>query len=161
MDHPRKTKATSLKVHKSKQEVSAQRQEPQSHVMKSMSTDTVQKSELNIVIISKEQILSSYPDILKCIGRFPGPLYHIQVNPNITTKQNPCQLEPIHLKETFKKEKDKMLQVGIIKPVKEATPWINSFMLVEDKDKLGNPKPLICLDQRNLNTAIVCSLSLI
>ena len=39
MDHPRKTKLTSLKVHRSKQEVSAQRQEPQSHDMMSMSTD--------------------------------------------------------------------------------------------------------------------------
>ena len=43
MDHLRKTKLTSLKVHRSKQEVFAQRQEPQSHVMMAMSTDTVQK----------------------------------------------------------------------------------------------------------------------
>ena len=89
MDHPKKTKSTSLKVHRSKQEVSAQRQEPQSHVMSSMSTDTVQKSDPNIVITSKEQILSSYPDIFEGIGRFPGPLYHIQVNLNITLKQTP------------------------------------------------------------------------
>ena len=27
-----------------------------------------------------------------------------------------------------------MLKAGIIKPVQEATPWINSFMLVEGKD---------------------------
>ena len=90
MDHPRKTKLTSLKVQRSKQEVSAQKQEPQSHVMMSMSTDTVQKSDPNIMITSKEQILSSYPDIFKHIGRFPGPLYHIQVNPNITPKQTLC-----------------------------------------------------------------------
>ena len=57
MDHPRKTMFTSLKVHRSKQEVSAQRQETQSHVMKSTSTDTVQKPDPNIVITSKEQIL--------------------------------------------------------------------------------------------------------
>ena len=90
MDHPKKTKLTSLKVHRSKQEVSAQRQEPQSHVTMSISTDTVQKLDPNIVITSKEQILSSYPDIFKGIGRFPGPLYHIQVNPSITPKQTPC-----------------------------------------------------------------------
>ena len=117
MDHPRKKKLTSLKVHRSNQEVSPQRQEPQSH-------------DLNIVITSKEQILSGYPDIFKGIGRFPGPPYHIQVNSNITLKQTPCQLVPIHLKEAFKKEIDKMLQAGIIKPVKEATLWINSFVLV-------------------------------
>ena len=77
MDHPRKTKLTYLKVHRSKQEVSAQRQEPQRHDTMSTSTDTAQKSDLNIVITSKEQVLSSYPNIFKGIGRFPGPLYHI------------------------------------------------------------------------------------
>ena len=48
-----------------------------------------------------------------------------------------------------------MLQAGIIKPVKEATPWINSFILIEGKDKLGNPKFCICLDLTNLNKAVV------
>ena len=104
MDHPRKTKLTSLKIHRSKQEVSNQRQEPQSNAMTSTSTNMVQKSEdLNMVITNKEQILSSYPDIFEGIGRFPGPPYHIQVNPNITLKQTPCQPVPIHLKEAFKK----------------------------------------------------------
>ena len=49
-----------------------------------------------------------------------------------------------------------MLQAGITKPVKEATLWINSFVLVEGKDKLGNPKLHICLDLMNLNKVIVC-----
>ena len=90
MDHPRKTKLTSLKVHRSKQEVSAQRHEPQSQATTSMSMNTVQKSTPNIMITSKEQILSSHPDIFEGIGRFPGPPEHIQVNPNITLKQTPC-----------------------------------------------------------------------
>ena len=33
----------------------------------------------------------------------------------------------------------------------EATPWINSFVLVESKDKLGKLKLCICLDPTNLN----------
>ena len=49
-----------------------------------------------------------------------------------------------------------MLQAGIIKPVKEATPWINSFILIEGKDKLGNSKLCMCLDLMNLSKAIVC-----
>ena len=49
-----------------------------------------------------------------------------------------------------------MLHAGIIKPVKEATLWINSSILVEGKDKLGNPKLCICLDLTNLHKAIVC-----
>ena len=33
-----------------------------------------------------------------------------------------------------------MLKAGVLKPVHEATPWINSFVLVEGKDKTGNLK---------------------
>ena len=156
MDHPKKAKLTSLKVHQSKQEVSTQRHEPQSQATTSVSMNTVQKSNPNIMITSKEQILSKYPDIFEGISRFPSLLYHIQVNPNITPKQTPCWLVPIHLKEAFKIEIDKMLQAGIIKPVKEATPWRNSFILVEGKDKSGNLKLLICLDPTNPNKAIIC-----
>ena len=44
----------------------------------------------------------------------------------------------------------------MIQPVHEATPWINSFMLVETKDKsTGKPKLCVCLDPTNLNKAII------
>ena len=62
---------------------------------------------------------------------------------------------PVHLKEPFKQEIAKMLQAGILKPVYQATPWINSFVLVEGKDKLGELKLGICLDPTNLNKAVV------
>ena len=61
----------------------------------------------------------------------------------------------MHLKETFQQEIDKLLKLGVLKPVHEATPWINSFVLVEGKDKLGNLKLRICLDPINLNKVIV------
>ena len=48
-----------------------------------------------------------------------------------------------------------MLQVEVLKSVHQATSWINSFVLVEGKDKLGNLKLRICLDPINLNKAIV------
>ena len=48
-----------------------------------------------------------------------------------------------------------MTKVGVLKPVHEATPWINSYVLVEGKDKSGNLKHRICLDPTNLNKVIV------
>ena len=48
-----------------------------------------------------------------------------------------------------------MLQAGQLKPVHEATPWINSYVIVEGKDKLGRLKPRICLDPKNLNVAVI------
>ena len=81
--------------------------------------------------------------------------YCVRIDPSITPKQTPCQPVPVHLKEPFKQEIYKMLQAGILKPVHQATPWINSFVLVEEKDKLGKLKLRICLDPTNLNKAIV------
>ena len=103
-------------------------------------------------------MLSKYSYIFKGIGRFLSLQYHIQVDINITPKQAPCRSILIHLKEAFKKEIDKMLQASVIKPVKEATPWINSFILVEGKDKSGNPKLHICLEPMNLNKAVISEL---
>ena len=107
------------------------------------------------LITSKEMIMQEYPDVFQGIGRFPGPDYHIQVDPSIPPKQTPCRPIPIHLKVQFQQEINKMLEAGVLVPVHEATPWINSFVLVESKDKLGNLKLHICLDPTNLNKAIV------
>ena len=48
-----------------------------------------------------------------------------------------------------------MLKAGVLKLVQEATPWINSFVLIEGMDKQGKPKLWICLDPTNLNKAII------
>ena len=104
-----------------KQEVSDQSQEPPSKASMSTSRNTVQKLNPSVAVTSKEQILSKYLDVFKGIGRVPSLPYHIQVNLNIMPKQTLCRPVPIHLKEAFKKEIDKMLQASIIKPVKEAS----------------------------------------
>ena len=100
-------------------------------------------------------IIREYPDVFQGIGKFPGPDYHIQLNPSVPPKQTPCRPIPIHLKAQFQQEISKMLEAGVLMPVHKATPWINSFVLVESKDKLGNLKLCICLDPTNLNKAIV------
>ena len=89
------------------------------------------------------------------IGKFLGHPYTINLDPSIQPKQTPCRPVPVHLKESFKKEIDKMLQASVLKPVTEATPWINSFVLVESKDKSGNLKLHICHDPTNLNKTII------
>ena len=47
-----------------------------------------------------------------------------------------------------------MFKVGVLKPVHEATPWINNFVFGDGKDKLENLKLRICLDPTNLNKVI-------
>ena len=92
------------------------------------------------MITSKDHIMRHHPDVFDGIGKFLDPPYTIHLDPSIQPKQTPCRPVPIHLKETFKKEIDKMLQVGVLKSVTEATPWINSFVLVELKEKSRNLK---------------------
>ena len=136
-DHPKKTKSV---LHTTKQEVAAQTPAARRQVPK--------------LIISKEMILHEYPDVFEGIGKFPGPDNHIQVDPSTPPKQTPCQPIPVHLNEKFQQEINKMLQEGVLAPVHEATLWINSFVLVESKDKLGNLKLCICFDPTNLKKVI-------
>ena len=74
----------------------------------------------------KADIKEYYGDVFEGVGRFPGPPYHIQLDPKVPPKQTPVRPVPVHLKEAFKQELDKMLQAGQLIPVHEATPWINS-----------------------------------
>ena len=112
-------------------------------------------SEDNQVVTRKEQIMARSPDVFEGIGKFPGKPYKIQLDPKVPPKQTPCRPVPIHLKEAFKAEIDKMLKAGVLKPIHEATLWINSFVLVEGTDQQGKPKLRICLDPTNLNKALI------
>ena len=99
--------------------------------------------------------MARFPDVFEGIGKFPGEPSKILLDPKVPPKQTPCRLVPIHLKQAFKAEIDNMLKASILKPVQEATPWINSFVLVEGNDQHGQPKLQICLDPSNLNKAII------
>ena len=145
-DHPKKTKAV---LNVPKQNVSTQT------IMEEVAAQTpAARKEVPKLITSKEMILCQYPHVFEGFGTFPGPSYNIQIHPSIPPKQTPCRPIPVHLKEMFQQEINKMLQAGVLATVNEATPWINSFVLVESKDKLGNLKLCICLDPTNLNKTI-------
>ena len=145
-DHPKETRAT---MHVQKQEVSTQTVMQEVDAQMPKHKNTAPK-----LITSKDQILWEYLDVFKGIGYFQGPSCHLQIDPSVTPKQTPCCQIPVHLKEAFKQEINKMLQAGVLTTVNEATPRVNSFVLVESKDKWGNLKLYICLDLTNLNKAI-------
>ena len=138
----------------SRQEVATQNTQQEVSTQTPVST-IVKKQDVSKLTTSKEQILAHYPNVFDGIGKFPGPPYSIHLDPSITPKQTPCHQVLAHLKDIFKQEIDKILKASIMKPVHEATPWTNSFVLVESKDKLGHLKLCICLDPTNLNKAII------
>ena len=89
------------------------------HSSRKTCTVSPQKNVVPKLVTRKEQILSNYPDVFEGIDRFPGPSYHIQLDPSVTPKQTLCHPIPAHLKEAFKQEVDKMLQAGALKLVHE------------------------------------------
>ena len=111
--------------------------------------------EDNKLVTRQEHIMAQFPDVFEGVGKFLGKPYKICLDPKIPPKQTPCRPVPVHLKHAFKVEIDKMLKAGVLKPVQEATPWINSFILVEGNDQNGQHKLQICLDPTNVNKAIV------
>ena len=142
VDHPRNTKE---QIQFQKQVITMQ---PDQH-------HSTQHTILLKLITTQSQILQEYPNVFEGIGKFPGPPYHIHVDPGVTPKQTPCRPIPIHLKDAFQQEIRKMLQAGILVPVTQATPWINSFVLVKSKDSQGQAKLQICFDPTNLNKAVM------
>ena len=117
-------------------------------------TPTVTNWKYPQLITNQKQILQEFTDVFEGIGKFLGPPYHIQVDPTVTPKETLCRPIPIHLKDAFQKKINQMLQAGVLLPVHEATPWINSFILVEKRDTHRQVKLRICLDPTNLNKAV-------
>ena len=105
-------------------------------------------------LTSLDEIKVQYKDILEGIGTFPDKPYHINIDSSVPPKRLPCRPVPVHQQDEFKKQLDEMLQAGIIAEVHEATPWINSFVIVESV-KDGKRKLRICLDPKPLNKAIM------
>ena len=138
--HPRKTKAQlQIQKHEITEQTTNQQHIPNT---------TITESKL---VTSQDQFMCEFPNVFEGIGKFPGSPYHIHIDPNVPPKQIPCRPIPIHLKEVFQQEISKMLQASVLIPVTEATPWINSFVLVESKNSQGQLKLRICLDPTNLN----------
>ena len=148
-DQPSKTKIYKATIHCTKETATP---------VKKISTPESQHSMIQNnaqLITEKQYIVARFPDVFEGVGKFPGEPYKIQLDPKVPPKQTPCRPVRIHLKQAFKAEIDKMLKASVLKAVQEATPWINSFVLVKGNDQHGQPRLCICLDPTNLNKAIV------
>ena len=44
------------------------------------------KDKIPKLVTSKDKILVAYSDVFDGIGHFPGPPYHIKVDPSVTPK---------------------------------------------------------------------------
>ena len=85
------------------------------------------------------------------IGLFPGQPYHIEVDESIPPVQHPPRQVPVHLQPAYKRELERLTDLGIITEVQnEFTPWVNSVVVTPKAD--GSIR--LCLDPRDLNRAV-------
>ena len=80
--------------------------------------------------LMKQDILEAYSDVFTGIGKFPGPSYKFQLNPNVKPARHAPRHIPIHLQEAFHKEIRSLEWLRILEPVKEVTEWVNSFVTI-------------------------------
>ena len=122
-------------------------------------SSTVDISQTTIVltkqlVTSKDDIIKYFPEILG-LGKFPGEPYHINMDPSVPPKHLPARPVPVHQQAALKQQLDDMIQAGVIVPVTEATPWINSYVIIKSEGKKGKQRLHICLDPTPLNKAVI------
>ena len=77
--------------------------------------------------------------------------YHITLEPGAEPVHPPRSV-PVHLRELYKQEIDKMLELGVITRVDTPTDWANSIVLSESTDDNREIAKLrVCLGPRDLN----------
>ena len=97
-----------------------------------------------------QQVVTQYPKVFKRqLGCFPG-VVKIEVDANVQPVVTPTRRIPTSLKEKFKKEIDRLQNLGVIAPMDKPTPWVSSMVVATKKSGALR----ICIDPRPLNAAL-------
>ena len=74
----------------------------------------------------------------------------IEVDDSVSPVVKPPRRVPVSPKGTFKEELDRVIDVGVLKKVKEPTKWVSSAVVTAK----SNRKVRVCIDPRPLNEAL-------
>ncbi len=95
---------------------------------------------------------NSPPEVVHALLSMHEEPVRIKLRPGAVPVQIPPRRVPIALREKVKKELDRMVKIGVIRPVNEPTEWVHP-MIVTDKPR--NPDAVrVCIDPRHLNPFI-------
>ena len=108
----------------------------------------------NIMLVFEEtpslsSILDNYNDVFSGKGKLEEKL-HLTVDPIVPTTALPVRKIPLAIKEPLKKEIDRLVCQGILKPVDTPTDWVSSMVVVLK----SNGKIRLCIDPKPLNQAL-------
>lgn len=98
----------------------------------------------------KMDIFTEYADVFEGIGCLEGE-HTIRIDENVIPRVHPPRKIPVTLRENLKIELNRMEKLKVIKRIEEPTQWVNPIVIVEK----SNGKLRICLDPRDLNTAVM------
>ena len=73
--------------------------------------------------------MKAFPGQSKGIGLLPGE-YEIDLDPEVTPVQLPARNVPEALRQPLKEELNRMMKLGIISPVTQATEWVHNLVYV-------------------------------
>ncbi|KAG1654266.1 hypothetical protein GQR58_025141 [Nymphon striatum] len=106
--------------------------------------------EINSVSEIENPIIKKNNDIFNGLGTLINHTYEIALKAEVIPVQHPPRTVPYKLRNKIKAELDRMVELGVITQVTEPTDWVSSMAIVHKP----NGELRICLDPRDLNTAI-------
>ena len=96
-----------------------------------------------------DRLIREHQKVFSGFGCLDKP-YKIKIDNSVTPVINPPRKIPATLRKRVKKALIDMENSGVIRKVDEPTDWVSSMVIVEKPNKTLR----ICLDPRNLNTAV-------
>ena len=87
-------------------------------------------SQVKATPLTKEYLPKEYKDVFTGIGLFPRQPYHTEADESIPPVQHPPRQVAVHPQPAYKKELERLTDLGIITEVQnEFTPWVNSVVV--------------------------------
>lgn len=104
----------------------------------------------NMQRILKVNIQDEYKDVMSdSVGRLPD-IHSLKVDDTVTPVIMPARRVPVALRPKLKAELGRLVELGVLAPVEEPTPWVNQMVAATKKD--GSIR--VCIDPRELNKAL-------
>ena len=111
--------------------------------------ENVMLADTEVKPLTIGQLEQEFPEVFKGLGKLQGQ-YNIEIDPDVTPVVHAPRKVPVALKSKLKTELKRLENEDIITQIKdEATPWVNSIVIVDKPNKTR-----ICLDPKDLNRAI-------
>lgn len=114
-----------------------------------MNCEIKTESKNSEIIRSAEQLKERYPDCFRGLGHFPGK-QKLTLQSDSKPVIHAPRRAPIQLHDAIKKELNRMITLGVLRPVNQPTDWVSSITYVHKPD--GSLR--ICLDPKDLNKCL-------